>query len=973
MAAVIQHLGDAVVTVRRLEAAAARPLARAQRQIEGVDTLRELMEAGVRLVTLEREHEQGRSGLQSDFGQRFRGFDTDWADIRAALDWTISLADLLWARPSAEFLGHVESPREPPTYVTIAGGCADVVQEFRRQTEPLRQRYDLDSGPWETWGQGTFSEIELWAQKLASDADSAGDWLLYRSAASELDVVIGGATTALVRHETDASNLVPGIVERRLLGAWLDWVYQQEPMLANFSASEQEDLVARFKELDEQLAAAAQTEVRRRVFERYPNVYARSNRVGELGILRGELAKKKRQWPVRRLFGRIPLLIQTLKPCFLVSPLVVSQYLPLSELASETLTFDVVIFDEASQVFPEDAVPAILRGRQLVLAGDRKQLPPSSFFRRSAGDNDLDYDDASDDNFNSFAGIESILDEGVKWAGRLFREAHLNVHYRSKDESLIRFSNAYFYTPPGLLTFPSPGVTDSWYGVYGAYVPEGRYDAGTSRTNRVEAERVVDLVFQHMRTRPLGETIGVVALSRAQADLIERLIDERRILERDVDARFNEDTEEPFFVKNLENVQGDERDHIIISVCYGPTVESGAVYNRFGPLNVTGGERRLNVVVTRARQRVDLVYSLRPTDIHSQQEGARLLRRYLEYVEDPSHAVEGQATVDPSASPESPFEEAVERSLVAKGYRVARQVGIAGYRIDLAILSEDGSRYDLGIECDGWTYHSAPAARDRDWLRQRVLEGLGWRIHRVWSTAWARNPDAELARIESALAAARVRMSTRGEDGSSGFSGASEPEVAAVDPPLVEVVSNGSDEIHLEDYSMAELPGRPQGARLRDETPRQLVEMISQIVEVEGPVHKDVVIDRIRLYYGMGRIRGAARERMEDAIETASQGGGIMTDGTFVWVNDEQLHRAPRRPVDGNIDHVPPTELKAVVLATAREMFGMARHDLVVESARRLGFARTGNRITEVIDAAIQILLDEGELIESFGMLRPAQ
>lgn len=967
-----QLLGDAAHPGRRLETSATQPLANAEREINNLDSLRELMQAGARLVTLEQEHEQASIGLKEDFGDRFEGFNTDWDDIVAALTWADRLLGLFQERPfSSVFLEHVERPQDFSMYNGVAASLEEVVQQFRGETEPLRERYDFDGGPWEVWDRGTFDQISLWTDTLAKDADSASDWLLYRNAVAELNAATGESTAEQIREHTDDSVLIPKIVERKLLGAWLDWIYQQEPILAGFAASEQEDLIAKFKDLDEQLAIAAQFEVRRRIFERYPNVYGSSNRVSELGILRGELSKRRRQWPVRRLFRTIPTLIQTLKPCFLVSPLAVSQYLPLSDLASETLTFDVVIFDEASQVFPEDAVPAVLRGRQLILAGDQKQLPPSSFWKRSMADGEDDDDDA-DDNLNQFAGRESILDAAVGMVGRLFHEAHLNVHYRSRDESLIRFSNHYFYGNR-LLTFPSPGVTNTWQGVFGVFVPDGRYDAGANRTNRKEAEQVVDLVFQHMRTRPLGETLGVVALSRTQADLIARLVDERRILERDVDAQFDEKTEEPFFVKNLENVQGDERDHMIISIGYGPTVGSGAVPNRFGPLNVAGGERRLNVVVTRAKHRVDLVYSLRPGDIHSQQEGARLLRRYLEYVGNPAQAFEAQVTVDPSPEPESPFEEAVERALVAKGYRVARQVGVAGYRIDLAILSDDSDQYDLGIECDGWAYHSAPAARDRDWLRQKVLEGLGWKIHRVWSTAWARNPEPELARIEAALAAARARVTNRGEQTASAFSGGSGSRNPEVDRPTVEVVSNGPPEIHLEEYVQADFPALASWAQLQFETTQNLLQTISRVAEIEGPVHKDVVIERIRTRYGLGRVRGSTRERVEDAIGAAVRGGLVKGDGMFVWSRDEQLYRTPRQPADGNIEHVPSTELKTIVLATARVMFGIARQDLVVETARRLGFARTGTRITEVIDAAVQDLIDEGKLVESFGKLRSGE
>ena len=749
---------DALVTTDRIERAAGVPLANAREPLSDLRALYGLMSSGAQLAALELEYSQTRDALQADFGSRLLGFDTDWPDVLACLTWT---DELLGKAPpsglSADFLAHAEEPRARFVYQGIGDTAAEVVQQFLTQVAPLMGSYDLEAGPWDSMGQARFEDVRQWSKELSQDADSASDWLSYRTAVSELDRSIGDSTTDLIREQTSDSEQVPRVVERRVLVAWLDWIYPQEPALIGFSATEQQDLIGKFRELDQQLPVAAQNEVRKRVFEGYPdvysNMYSASARASELGILKHELSKRRSQWPVRKLLGKIPRLIQALKPCFLMSPLAVSQYLPLSADASETLTFDVVIFDEASQIFPEDAVPALIRGKQSILAGDRKQLPPTNYFRRSLTEDGPDGDDDDDDATapNQLVGMESILDAVTGRAGRLFNDALLNVHYRSQDESLIRFSNHNFYDDR-LLTFPSPGIRDSWFGVHDVYVPDGRYDAGATRTNRKEAERVVELVFEHMRTRPVGESMGVVALSRKQADLIEQLIDERRILEGDVDGRFNERPDEPFFVKNLERVQGDERDHMIISIGYGPTVGSGAVPNRFGPLNIAGGERRLNVLVTRARQRVDVVHSLRASDIHSEQEGARFLRRYLEYVANPRQAFEGQVTVDPAAETESPFETAVENALIAKGYRVARQVGVSGYRIDLTILSEDGTKHDLGIECDGWRYHSFPAARDRDWLRQKVLEGLGWKIHRVWSTAWVRNPEAELARIEMALA-----------------------------------------------------------------------------------------------------------------------------------------------------------------------------------------------------------------------------
>ena len=607
-------------------------------------------------------------------------------------------------------------------------------------------------------------------------------------------------------------------------------------------------------------------------------------------------------------------------------------------------------------------MPAVLRGKQLILAGDQQQLPPTNFWHKDMEDDDDDDDSGNAQPSNALKGMQSILDAAVGQVGRLFSEAHLNVHYRSKDESLIRFSNHHFYHNR-LLTFPSPGIRDSWYGVHDVYVSDGQYDAGGTRTNRIEAERVVDLVFEHYRTREVGETLGVVALSRPQADLIESLIYDRRTRESDVEERFRREGTEPLFVKNLENVQGDERDRIIVSIGYGPVGTSRAVPQRFGPIIREGGGRRLNVVVSRARQRVDLVHSLKASDIHSQQFGAGLLRSYLEYAENPAHPLEHESVVNPTGEYESPFEEAVGHALEAKGYRIAKQVGAAGYRIDLAILSDDGARCILGIECDGATYHSAPAARDRDWLRQQVLEGIGWKLHRVWSTAWVRNPESELERIEGALTTARLPSAEEG----GGQQSPKVPGPAEPDPPTRVVRPYATAELQLEPYRETSLPRPKQWAELESETTEVLNHLIQGVAEVEGPVHKDVVIERLRRTYGVTRVVARARDRIEYEIAQALRRREIHGDEEFIWLGEGQLERAPRLPVDSKIEHVPPSEIKAVILGIVRSGFGIPRTDISPEVARRLGFNRTGKRIAEVIEAAIRALLSDDCLVESFG------
>ena len=927
-------------------------------KLENVEALPELLSKAVRLRAVETECASRESAVQKDLGERYTGFDTDWAAVRADLDWAAELVAIgSFTDFSPTFAGHVEEPEDSTAYLRLAEPVGRAFELASGRLDELHDRYDLTYGPFASWVDADFDGILAWARKLDAEADWAGDWLTYSVAAAEVDRHLGPVAMDEIRKATEDCSEVPAIVERRIWTAWLDWLYASTPQLAYFDAHEQIDLVDRFKALDRQMVETAENEIRRRVFQSYPDTTVSISGSNDLAVLRRELSKQRRQRSVRRTLDAIPRLVQTLKPCFLVSPLAVSQYLPLE------LDFDIVVFDEASQVFPEDAIPAIRRGKQVIFAGDQKQLPPSNFFRAHSQDDDNYNDD--DEPEDTLADYESILDVAVGQVGAAFTETHLNVHYRSRDESLIRFSNHYFYEDR-LLTFPSPAGAngDSWDGMHDIYLPDGRYDAGATRTNREEAERVADLVFEHIGTRPAEESLGVVALSRAQADLIDRLIEHRRLEQTDVDGWFADFTSEPFFVKNLENVQGDERDRIIISVGYGPTRESGATPNRFGPLNTIGGERRLNVLVTRAKHRVDLVHSLRAQEITSERDGPRLLRRYLEYAEAPHRALEGQTTVDPDAISESPFEESVAQALLSKGYKIARQVGVAGYRIDLAIEAEDSSGYDLGIECDGWRYHSAPAARDRDWQRQQVLEGLGWRIHRLWSTAWAKNPGAEIERIDRALRVARSEASKRPR-----AAARRKPRIRA---PELEKVEPATARIELAEYQMAKLRRPGQFAVNAYGRLRGLEERMIEVVRVEGPVHRDVVLNRLRECYYPHRFTGRVRQRIAVLIDEEVRRGTIQGSGDFLWMDPGQLAQGPRTLGDRTVEQIPPTELSQVVIDAAKALFGSPRSELAREVARKYGFARTGSKIASAIDTSVQQLLDSGQLVEEFGKIRVA-
>lgn len=529
-------------------------------------------------------------------------------------------------------------------------------------------------------------------------------------------------------------------------------VCSRSPEITQFSVSVRENNIQRFNTIDERINKVAQEEVISKLLTPLPDItMIKSRRTTKtlntlqdwqeagLSTLKREFEKKSRHKPLRELFQTCAEAITLLKPCVCMSPLSVAHFLPLSRLGEAPL-FDVVIFDEASQLRPWDAIGAIARAKQAVIVGDSKQLPPTNFFQSNALDEALQAE--ADEGF--VEDLESILDEAL--AAR-FKEMTLRWHYRSRHESLIAFSNFMYYQNK-LHTFPSAELAHRSLGVQFIKV-DGLYDRGKSRTNRVEAQKVVTELFSFLQ----GDnppTVGVVTFSQAQQSLIEDLIDAERIKQPDLEHHFAPDHPEPVFVKNLETVQGDERDIIFFSICYGPEAQ-GRIYHNFGPLNRTGGERRLNVAVTRARRAMIVISSMTADMLDSRKlnaTGAAHLKTFLNYAQHGPSALESEADVLAEAKTESPFEEQVYRFLISKGYEVVPQVGVAGYRVDLGIIDpERPGRFMLGVECDGATYHSSRVARERDILRQQVLEGLGWTIHRIWSTDWWIDPRPQQEKL----------------------------------------------------------------------------------------------------------------------------------------------------------------------------------------------------------------------------------
>ena len=578
------------------------------------------------------------------------------------------------------------------------------------------------------------------------------DWINWIKKSKEgLAAGLGSLVKALEdgQIEEDAEQAF----KRAYAAWWLPLAMDARDELRGFTRWKHENLIETFRKLDEAAAKLAPFEVMRRIAHGLPTKEGVPKKSG-LGTLRHQLGLERPSLPIRQLLACLPETFGKLAPCVLMSPLSVAQYLP-----ADQASFDVVIFDEASQITTWDAIGAIARGRQTIVVGDPKQLPPTNFFGR-ANDDDEDLQEVERD-------MPSILDE-VSAGG--VPQHLLNWHYRSRDEALIAFSNHRYYGDR-LVTFPAPRTR---FDAIRFYKVNGTYARGQGRVNQDEARKVAKTVRRLLTTwlavpEAERQTLGVITFNAEQQSLILDLLDEIRRDNNALEWFFADEREEPVIVKNLENIQGDERDVMMFSVTFGPDF-AGKLTMNFGPINGTGGEKRLNVAITRARRELHVFSSIQAEQIDLQRTravGVHDLKAFLDYAERGPIAL--PARDEGSLGPaESSFEEAVADALRAKGWEVRTQIGVSGFRVDLGIGHPDyAGRYLAGIECDGARYHSSATARDRDKIRQAVLEGLGWTILRIWSTEWFRNPSHVVDRIIHPELARRLdedRQRTRAAD-----------------------------------------------------------------------------------------------------------------------------------------------------------------------------------------------------------------
>jgi len=705
----------------------------------------------------------------------------------------------------------------------------------------------------------------------------------------------------------------------------------------------------KFREMDQMLITRNRQTI---VKKHYANLARVSNSIGQVRILRAEFDKKRRHKPIRKLISETYNAIQIIKPVFMMSPMSVATF-----LEPGTISFDVVIFDEASQIRPADAFGSIARGRQLVIVGDSKQLPPTNFFD-SIGNEDTD-DDSRVSDYESILGLCSS--RGIK-------NHMLRWHYRSQHDSLIAVSNVEFYESR-LVIAPSPLQKNSELGLKFRHLPDTFYEPGSRRYNRLEALAVAEAVIEHAREFP-DLTLGVAAFSQSQMQAIR---DELEVLRRkniDCEPFFAGHINEPFFVKNLENVQGDERDVILISIGYGKT-EDGKLSMNFGPLNNEGGERRLNVLITRARYKCEVFTNLVADDIdlhRTQSRGVAALKRFLQYAETGNLEQVTQTLREPG----SPFEEAVASKLIARGYEVHYQVGTSGFFIDLAVVDpKQPGRYIIGIECDGAQYHRSASARDRDRLRQSILESKGWTIHRIWSTDWFTNPNQEFERVVEAIKDAQTKQVNP-------ILKVEKPSSSSINEPII-ARRTDSNEIKVEDKSLQSIPYRLAedffgSFSSIEEVPTSLLkEAISRTVDIEGPIHIDELVRRVARSFGFNR----AGSKIKDTIE--KQITNILTlnrDNQFISSESSKIvvrDRSNLPPESRKLEYVYNAEIAIAVMQLVNESQGIELEELIRETCQKFGFARVTIQMQDRVQTIILDLISRNELANKNGFIMSNQ
>ena len=809
--------------------------------------------------------------------------------------------------------------------------------------------YELDALP-------SKGEIETMIVKLGQWNDNLGgsrdwyQWCQFRKEAIEKGL---SSLIDIIEHrEVDASKVLD-MTMKTIFMQLAKKKIGESAVLRTFEGMIFDETVSLYKKLTTDFQMLSQKELYAKLAARVPRVTDNIDSSSEIGLLNRNISNGGRGLSLRDLMDQIPTLMPRLCPCMLMSPMSVAQYLSLNQDK-----FDLVIFDEASQMPTSEAIGAIARGKALIVVGDPKQMPPTSFFSST----NVDEEEAEIDD------LESILEDCRTLD---IPSLQLNWHYRSQHESLIAFSNNEYYEG-SLITFPS--VDDQQTKV--KLVPvDGIYDKGGKRSNKAEAEAIVNEIERRLkgitnaenmresapslRGRAGGEvtpsSIGVIAFSVVQQNLIEDILQER--LESDKALREAADElYEPIFVKNLENVQGDERDVILFSIGYGPD-KTGRVSMNFGPLNNKGGERRLNVAVSRARQEMMVFSTLKSSQIDLRRTNARGvegLKHFLEYAEQ-QILIQTESSI--RCGNDTLIAQQIANALNEKGYQASVNIGRSQFKVDVAVSRKDQPDvYQLGILLDGEGYHSTQTTRDREIVQTSVLGNLRWQVMRVWSVDWFNNPERVISRI--------IERITNEE------SQTSSPSPNSYRPtPVFDISSEKEEEVQSNAVEYKECDLSVSAAKKLSD-----YKLVKAILEVEQPMSFMQLCRRVSALREAPRVTPTIQNSIMEVVEKSMF---LVPDrkGFTVWFTEEACHDyMAYRPASGrDVTDIPMAEIKNVVLEAVTEQFSINADSLSLIAAKKLGFTRRGTNVDEALTIATRELCNEGRIEIVDGILHSKQ
>ena len=812
-----------------------------------------------------------------------------------------------------------------------------------------------------------------------SSIDMAKDWSQWTMRKQELRQIGMSDAVAMIEKASASPDTTSVALRKGVFHILATHIIANDEKLKMFDGLIFDDTVKKYKEETQKFQELTKKELYCRLAANIPSQTLAAVSNSEMGILKRNIQNGGRGSSIRKIIDQIPTLLPKLCPCMLMSPISVAQYIDLN-----TEKFDLVIFDEASQMPTSEAVGAIARGKALICVGDPKQMPPTSFFStQQVDEEESDIDD-----------MESILDDCITLS---MPSHYLSWHYRSKHESLIAFSNANYYDSK-LFTFPS--IDDRLQKV--SLVPiDGTYDKGHSRSNKAEAQAIVAEVVRRLKDENLRNlSIGIVSFSKVQQNLIEDILIDELAKDPDLeDKAYN--CNEPIFIKNLENVQGDERDVILFSVGYGPD-KSGHVSMNFGPLNNAGGERRLNVAVSRARYEMIVFSTLRAEQIdlrRSSAKGVEGLKNFLEFASTGRLSLDGSMFANRQAlsqDNELALPQLIAEELKGKGYDVVPLVGRSNFKIDIAVCNpDDKNEYLLGILCDGKNYYETKTARDREIVQTGVLRGLHWNIMRVWSVDWFQNKQRVMKRIVEAIDKAIEEKKNNTQPKPFGENvGSFENKAPAKDKktdkkvqlenatsadPNAPIATLLQGEKVIEDvnqresmYVHAQIPNQVVFPPFNDRRSVNIIgKMVQKVITCEQPVNNTYLYKTIARLVEQPRVTSTLQTVIDNLLRPYYLDPLSDAETRTYWTSMEIARdfKIYRKEEGREITDIPMIEILNATEYAMEQLISLPRADLVLQVAHLLGFARRGVKINNAIDNAITILIRRGFIVEKEGNL----